>query len=351
MSDAASPTPHEIRVALDENTSLRSRELAAQLGLSEAQLVAAQVGHGAIALSPNPDDIMAEIPALGEVMALTRTPSVVHEKVGTYGNYRAGDHASMVLHGTIDLRIFRAHWVSAFAVETVTDKGPRRSIQVFDAAGDAVHKIHLRDTSNHDQWAMVVDALALPEQTDVLPVAPYVAPSAPQERPDRADALREAWDKMTDTHQFMQITRRLKMNRLGAYRVAGAPYVRALAPASVDALLDRLSESAVPVMVFVGNHGCIQIHSGPVAQIKQVGPWNNVLDPGFNLHLRSDHIAEVYEVRKPTKRGMAISVEAFDEKGTIILQIFGMRTKEVDEVAAFEALVTTLEDAGEEALA
>ena len=66
------------------------------------------------------------------------------------------------------------------------------------------------------------------------------------------------------------------------------------------------------------------------------------MDPGFNLHLRSDHIAEVYEVRKPTKRGEALSVEAFDKDGAIILQIFGMRTKDADHVADFGALVQGL---------
>jgi hypothetical protein len=37
-------------------------------------------------------------------------------------------------------------------------------------------------------------------------------------------------------------------------------------------------------MCFVGNRGCIQIHTGPVKNIKIMGPWLNVMDPGFNLH-------------------------------------------------------------------
>lgn len=342
MADTASISARDIRAAVEQNTGLRARDLAEKIGVSEGELVAANIGHGTVAISAHPDDIMGAVPALGEVMALTRTPSVVHEKVGTYGNYQSGAHAAMVLHDAIDLRIFPKHWVYAYAVETVTEAGPRRSIQVFDAAGDAVHKIHLRDASHHDQWATLIETLALREQNDRPAVEPRVPPSPAQERPDRADDLRKAWSEMTDTHQFMQLTKRLKMNRLGAYRVAGAPFVRRLDRTAVDTLLDGLATTAVPVMIFVGNHGCIQIHSGPVHTLKKVGPWNNVMDPGFNLHLRSDHIAEVYEVRKPTKRGEALSVEAFDKDGVIILQIFGMRTKDTDHVADFGALVQGL---------
>jgi hypothetical protein len=46
---------------------------------------------------------------------------------------------------------------------------------------------------------------------------------------------------------------------------------------------------AMPVMIFVGNMGCIQIHGGPVEKIVPMGPWINVMDPRFNLHLRADH--------------------------------------------------------------
>jgi putative hemin transport protein len=80
-------------------------------------------------------------------------------------------------------------------------------------------------------------------------------------------------------------------------------------------------------MIFVGNPGCIQIHSGPVARIGPMGPWLNVMDPRFNLHLRTDHVAEVWRVEKPTRHGPALSVEAFDAEGQLICQIFGQRSE------------------------
>jgi putative hemin transport protein len=93
-------------------------------------------------------------------------------------------------------------------------------------------------------------------------------------------------------------------------------------------------------MIFVGNQGCIQIHGGLVQNIVPMGPWINVMDPRFNLHLRADHIAEVWRVTKPTRTGDAISIEAFDAEGGLILQIFAYRKDTPAD--AWNALTQTL---------
>jgi len=152
---------------------------------------------------------------------------------------------------------------------------------------------------------------------------------------------------MTDTHQFMRLTSKLKMNRLGAYRIAGAPHVRALNPGSITQMLEGIRDTQAEVMIFVGNHGCIEIHGGPIGTLKEVGPWQNVLDPGFNLHLMHGNVVELWAVNKPTKRGPAISVEGFDAKGEIVFQVFGRRTEEKDWYPLWQSIVDALPDATE----
>lgn len=342
MTDTQTLTPEQIRTKSAEITDMRAREKAEHLGLTEGQLVAAQVGHGTVRLDAHPDRIMPALTALGEVMALTRNDSCVIEKVGQYDNYHSGQHATMILNDAIDLRMFPSWWVSAFAVETPSDKGVRRSVQVFDAAGDAVHKIHLRDTSKLEGWGQLIDALKSDDQSDALTVEPRKGPEAPKASADKLDALRAEWAKMTDTHQFMRLTSKLKMNRLGAYRIVGEPFVRRVVPEAVAQAFEAVSAKGTEVMVFVGNRGCIEIHGGRCDTLKVMGPWFNVLDPGFNLHLRADHIAEVYVVTKPTQRGDAISLEAFDANGGLILQIFGRRTDAQDFRPAWNAIAADL---------
>ncbi|WP_116130755.1 hemin-degrading factor [Tropicimonas sp. IMCC34043] len=342
MTYQAILTAAEIRAARIEDARSYDRDLADGLGISEAELVAAHVGHGATRIGAHPDDLMPHLAGLGEVMALTRNRSCVIEKVGTYDTYRPGQHAAMVLTPEIDLRMFPSHWVSAFAVERRTAAGTRRSIQVFDAAGDAVHKVHLGDGSNLDYWQALVPRLALDEQSCALAVAPRQPVEPAKANPDKAGQLREEWAKLTDTHQFLRLTSRLKMNRLGAYRIAGAPLARQLAVGAVNKMLEAVKAQGIEVMLFVGNRGCIEIHGGPILSLAPTGPWQNVLDDGFNLHLRADHIAEVWAVDKPTQRGPAVSVEVFDAEGGLIFQIFGRRTEAMDFRPAWDEIVAAL---------
>jgi putative hemin transport protein len=339
--------PETIRAARLAEPALRERDLATKLGLSEAQLQAAHVGLGVTRISADPDRLVPGLAALGEVMALTRNASAVHEKVGRYDNYQGGGHAAMVLADDIDLRIFPQHWVHGFAVERHTDAGPRHSLQVFDAAGDAVHKVFLREGSDLAAWQRLVAGLATGDAAQGLAVAPRVPPEGARHDAAKLDVLRAEWSRMTDTHQFMRLTAKLKFNRLGAYRLAGAPFARPLALTALNAALEAVATAGTTVMIFVGNRGCIQIHAGPVQTLRPMGPWQNVMDPRFNLHLRTDHIAEVWGVTKPTKRGDAVSVEAFDAEGQLILQVFGQRGEKTDQadLAAWNAIAAALPEA------
>lgn len=336
------PSPLEIRDLRDQSPNLRARDFADQNNISEAALVAAYVGLNATRIDPHPDQIMGAAARLGPVMALTRVEACVHEKTGVYENYHSGPHASMVLADDIDLRIFPSQWCAAFAVDLETEKGVQRSLQVFDAAGDAVHKIYLRDASNVDLWPEIKDSLTVDDQSQQFEAAPRKPVEAAKSDPAKVDILRKEWARLSDTHQFLRLCSKLKMNRLGAYRIAGAPFVRALSREAVDDMLHAVRDAGLEVMIFVGNRGCIQIHSGPIKTLKAMGPWQNILDPGFNLHLRLDKIAEVWAVEKPTQRGPAVSVEAFDQDGGLIFQVFGVGKEGRDSRPAWGALVAEL---------
>ena len=121
---ATKPNPADIRRARTDNPKMRERDLAAQLGISEADLVAAHVGEGARRIEPRLADLLNGLAAVGEVMALTRNESAVHEKIGVYDKPVVGERASMMLGADIDLRIFPAAWAHGFAVEARRRRGP-----------------------------------------------------------------------------------------------------------------------------------------------------------------------------------------------------------------------------------
>ena len=329
----------DIRARRAADPKPRARDFAQGLGLPEAALVAAHLGHGDTAIDATPGRLFPLIERLGEVMALTRNASCVHERVGVYEPFTDGIHAAMVTGSEIDMRMFPKHWVHGYAVV----EGDKRSLQIFDAAGDAVHKVHLRDGSDLAAFDALVAELRLDASqiaAELPDFTPRAAPQPAKADPAQAEALRAAWSAMTDTHQFLPMVQKFKMNRLGANRVVGEPIARALSLEAVHLALQQASEGAVPIMIFVGNMGCIQIHGGLIEKLVTMGPWINVMDPRFNLHLRADHIAEVWAVTKPTRTGDAVSVEAFDAEGSLILQIFAYRKDVPGDV--WNALVADL---------
>ena len=103
-------------------------------------------------------------------------------------------------------------------------------------------------------------------------------------------------------------------------------------------LLEQAAAGEVPIMVFVGNRHCIQIHSGTVNNLRWLDSWFNVLDSEFNLHLKTPAIAQLWRVRKPSSDGMVTSWEAFDAQGELIVQLFGARKPGIPELRSWRAL-------------
>ncbi len=323
------PDAEAIREARAQNPKIRERDLAASLGVSEAEFVESFVGYGAHRIAPRFDDLFSGLKDVGEVMALTRNESAVHEKIGRFEKFVNGKRAALMLGSEIDTRMFPDKWVHGFAVEKTDGDVIRRSLQFFDAHGDAVQKIHTRPDTDLDAWAALVETLLVDDQEpglklEVSPAEPFARKSPP----DGTEAvLRERWQAMTDPHQFHGLLKDLNLDRLSAFELAGEKWSWQLDTGAVPALLRLAASEHIPVMCFVGNRGCIQIHSGPIVNIMERGPWINVMDPTFHLHLRMDHIHDVWAVRKPSDVGHVTSVEAYNKSGEQIIQFFGVRSE------------------------
>lgn len=326
-----------------DRPGLRARDAAAALGISEAELVALRCGDGVTRLDTRWADLVKALPGLGEVMALTRNEHVVHEKVGRFDKVSVFGNKGLVLNHDIDLRLFFDRWHFGFAIEDETKSGIRRSLQVFDFDGTAVHKIYLRSESDLDAYRALVESHRADDQGAELQVLAPVEP--PIERPDGeidAEGLRRRWLDLRDVHDFFGMLRDFGVGRQQAFRLVGIDLAQPVAPARFRTALERAAEHRLPIMIFVGNPGAIQIHTGPISRLVDMKGWLNVLDPGFNLHLRADRIASAWVVRKPTDDGTVTSLEVFDAEGAQIAWMFGERRAGQPERGDWRALVESL---------
>lgn len=312
---------------------LRIRDRADRLGVSEAQLVAADCGLASFELAGPPQPVLRELGALGPVMALSRNPWCVHERHGVYEDVQADGPVGLVLGPDIDLRLFFSAWKFGYAVQ----ENGRHSLQFFDKEGTAVHKVYRTDATDAAAWDALVARFAQPQKSELQPEA--FAPA--DEAADAADpaALRTHWLALEDTHEFHGMLRQFKLSRTGALRAAGVDLAQRVPDDTVEAVLQAAANEALPIMCFVANRGIVQIHTGPVKKLLRTGPWFNVLDPAFNLHLDTTAIASTWIVNKPTRDGWVTSLEAFSASGELIVQFFGERKPGRPELAAWRDLL------------
>ncbi len=324
-----------------ENPHMRIRNAAAQLGVSEAELLATNIGEGVTVLKPEFQSILTDAEQLGKVMALTRNDECVHERKGIYQNPDfSSPHAQLFVGEDIDLRIFLNHWKLAFAVV----EGDKKSLQFFGKDGLALHKIYLTKDSSEEAFDTLVAQYKADDQTLNFECE-KVAAKAPEKSDEEIDVegFQKAWKDLKDTHDFFMMTRKYGVSRTQALRLAPEGFARKIENARVVNVLEDASEKNLPIMIFVGNRGIIQIHTGLVKKTLWHQQWFNVMDPDFNLHLDVTKIAEAWIVKKPTEDGEVTAIEVFNKQGDFIVQFFGKRKPGIPELQEWKDLVADLE--------
>jgi len=327
----------------------RPHDVAVELGVSEGALLQAAAladGRSCTWLDPTRvRDVLMQLPALGQVMALTRNHAVVHEKIGTYGLGELDGHVGLIINDGIDLRLFLDHWRHMVAVDDCEEIGLRASLQWFDASGAAVHKVFLRPTSDRSAFDAMVASARCPRAAAEAHFMPYPPANTVADAAVKRESLISEWSQLEDTHEFQSLLRRHRVAREQALRLAPPEFAGQVANASLEATLTHVAAVELPIMVFVRNRGCVQIHSGKVERIEPMDAWLNVLDPGFNLHVRRAAIARTWVVRKPTRHGVVSALEAYDADGDLVLTLFGARPAREPEPEGWRAWIDHLADA------
>lgn len=301
----------------------RAREAARQLGVSEAEYVALSCGDAdATNRRLKRDGFVSILQALhqaGEVMALTRNEAVVMEHHGVYRNPVVKHNHVMFIEPDMDLRLKVTAWQYGFAV----NENGRRSLQFFDACGEAAHKIYMTEASD----MAVYDALVAQHGTDGGFEGMSVSPT-PTRSPDEiavlqvdADAIRKDWQSLENAHHVNALLKAYGLTRPQAYRYLGDEAVPLQADA-LKALLEEASDQAWSLLMFVPNGAATQIHNGTVHKLMEMGPWFNVLDAKFNLHANLSLISQAWWVRKPSDGRMVTSLEVFDAYDNAVMMVY-----------------------------
>lgn len=329
----------------EENPRIRARNAAEKLGVSEGELLASRVGDGATRLVDSAEEILKSILPLGEVMALTRNEFCVHERKGAYDNHEFFRHGNMYMgqfvNPDVDLRLFMSCWKYVFAVSE--DK--RKSVQFFDETGLAIHKIYLTPKSDEAAYDEMVKSHLHERQDDFIQTRP--SKPKPADKPDSEidwTGFREAWKNLKDTHDFFPLLKKFGVGREQALRGIGDDFACQVGNDAARGVLELARDRECEIMVFVGNRGCIQIHTGKVKNLLERDCWFNVLDPKFNLHLCEEGVAGSWITKKPTKDGTVTALEIFDTDGELIATFFGRRKPGIPEQELWSGIAAEIQE-------
>lgn len=329
----------------------RIRDGAKALNTSEAALLAASAGANATRLTGDWYAFAKRLPELDYVMSLTRNDSCVlehkgaFEQVSTFGHGGAG-MATVI--GSIEARFFFSAWHVAFAVDE--NKNDRRltSLQVFDKAGDAIVKVYLQEgKSNYSAFHSIIKDFRAEDQGPEQQTEAF-EPKEYETHID-ANALLQDWFALQDTHDFHGMLGKYNVQRHHALELAHGHFTFPIMPNNSQLLLESAAATKLPIMIFVGNRGTIQIHQDIVRTIRvlergqqESETWVNVLDPEFNLHLLQNTVTTAWVVKKPTRDGFVTSVELFDAQQELVVTFFGLRKPGELEREEWRSLVSNL---------
>lgn len=334
-----------------QQPKLRNRDLAKELGISEAELLTLEPGKNVTRLAGDWKTLLGQVKDLGYVMALTRNESCVHERKGIYDNisfYEGPANVGVAVNPDIDLRFFMNEWKYGLAVVMPRGKmDTLYSFQFFNHRGEAVHKIFSTDKTDLEAYHQLVEAYTSEDQgfiTDVDHSPAIPEPETPDAEIDVA-GFQQAWRNLQDTHHFFGMLKKYGVTRTQALRLAPEGLAEQVDNEAVVRTLKMAAKLELPIMCFVHSPGCVQIHTGTVKNLKYFGPWYNVLDPKFNLHLNMSAVHASWVVRKPTSDGIVTSLELFDAEGNLIVYFFGARKPGKAELPQWRELANDLSDA------
>lgn len=323
---------------------LRIRSAAEQLNVSELELLMTQPSQQRIRLNSQVEEILRTVEALGTVMALSRNDQVVHERTGIYHQLKVFSNGAMGLYlGDIDLRLFLKHWAYVFAVTEPINESTRRSLQFFDRSGMAIHKIYATEATDVKKWQEMVVQFTMQEPIPRIDLEAIVAKIYPNIGLVTSEEVRNPWSQLKDVHEFNNLLETLGVDRLEALENVGVDYASSIPLDSVEKALQQAASLQLEIMVFVGNRGIVQIFSGTVANLVRTGPWFNVMDPKFNLHLNTEELFSCWAVRRPSTDGIITSIDCFNSKRELVLSLFGARKPGQPELPKWQALVAELE--------
>ena len=281
-----------------ENKRVRIRDAARELQTTEAELLSTEIDDNTYYLSiDNFQKFIEQVLSVDKLMFLIRSDIAVHEVTVDSCNMQLKNNCILDSDNSIILDFDRNLFKHVFyQIKNHANKN-LRSFQIFDSNGNASLKIYLKgkDESKFDNIGL---KYKINYNYEIPPVTHLNHKIANYHS-----------DKKVNFY-FTDYIERDSRNQ------------KKIKKESLRMILNSASDNKTPIQIHGIGPGSVQYYKGRIKNIVDYGPWINVIDRTFNLHLLEDKLGVSFLTKYSSKSSMHYyCVDFFDDEKNHILGI------------------------------
>tara|TARA_Y100001960_G_scaffold314054_1_gene377761 strand:+ start:534 stop:1496 length:963 start_codon:yes stop_codon:yes gene_type:complete len=282
-----------------DNSKLRIRDISNNLGISEAELLSVQIGNKLQFLEISNFSIFFSriLSEVDKLMFLIRSDFAVHEKIISTKDYKFDNDAMLNKQDNgFPLIQFNINFFSYIFYEVKKHNNQElRSFQFFDDKGYSVLKIYLKDRKI--------------QKFDLL-----------------ASDYKIKYNYQLQKNISQKLKKNIKLDSIN-YQLdlfnpnLGTGKKTKVSNTTLRKILNALSEKSISIQIHAFGIGCVQYHRGVIKNVIDYGPWLNVMDKNFNLHILENKIFKSFLVNYNVKNKLFYSVDFYDINNNFIIGV------------------------------
>tara|TARA_Y100001970_G_scaffold75342_1_gene95460 strand:- start:162 stop:1085 length:924 start_codon:yes stop_codon:yes gene_type:complete len=270
-----------------KNSKLRIRDISNKLNVSEAELLSLSVNDSVSFLSINDFNQFFTylLSNIDKVMFLIRSEFVVHEKIINPFQYKIINDSIINKKNNSLLIKFNSEIFkySFFEIKRHNNRN-LKSFQFFDYYGTSVLKIYLKGKKD-------IEFENLANQYKIE----YKYQIQKDFTSDKYIQFKNKYSDKMPPHSDFKLTLRQ--------------------------LLNDIAKKSIPVNIYAFGIECMQCHSDIIKNIVDYGPWLNVMDKNFNIHVLENKIS----FSKSCIRDDNNCIDFYDINNNLVLSISGKK--------------------------
>ena len=288
------------------NKKIRIRDAAKQLNVSEAELLSTSISKDIFLLSiKDYSSFFKEILCLDKIMLLIRSDFVVHEKIIDAksveiknNNFIYKDRDSTHLLN-FDTNLFKY----SFYESRKNQKINLKSFQFFNSHGNAVLKIYLKG-DNSKKFSEIALKHKIKHSFEL--------PSSG----NCSSKLQNLNLKNDVDLYFKNISKEFKKTKCD------------LKKNPLREILINASKSQTPIQIHALGLGTIQYHKDTIKKVIDYGPWINIIDKNFNLHVLEKKLNKFILTKYSNQKTEYCLIDFFDQNKDLVLGISSIKGSE-----------------------